>query len=135
MNWLLLLKAIAIVESGCDPDAVNMREKAWGLYQMRPAALRDANEVAGTNFKQRDLKKPQVATSMLRAYCYRYLGNDPTISEVLDLWNGGPSGKAGVDYKERVMNLYEDMTTNKTRCTCNQYGGHLDSCPAKESER
>ena len=22
-----------------------------------------------------------------------------------------------------------------TKCTCNQYGGHLDSCPAKEEER
>ena len=22
-----------------------------------------------------------------------------------------------------------------TKCTCTQYGGHLDSCPAKESER
>ena len=112
INWLVLLNAIAMIESNCDPEAVNMKEKAWGLYQMRGAALRDANEVAGTNFKSRDLMKPPVATAMLRAYCYRYLGTDPTIEEVINLWQSGPSKmKANKDYKERVLNLYNSMNT------------------------
>lgn len=106
INWLLLLQAIAMVESGLDPDAYNDRELAVGLYQMRPAALRDANEVAGTEFKSRDLRNPRVATAMLRAYVYRYLGNKPQVTDILDLWNGGPTGKANPDYKQRVLNLY-----------------------------
>lgn len=109
IDWLALLTAIAMVESNCDPDSVNLKEKAWGLYQMRPRALRDANEVAGTSFKSRDLAKPAVAVSMLRAYCYRYLGNDPTVEEVVRTWNGGPSQKARPEYVERVINLYEDL--------------------------
>ena len=114
IDWLALLTAISMVESNLDPKAVNVKEQAYGLYQMRSRALRDANEVAGTQFKARDLGDPRVATAMLRAYCFRYLGNEPQLTDVVDLWNSGPNTmKAGTDYKERVMNLYEELTTKE----------------------
>jgi len=112
IDWIALLTAIAMVESGCNPDAFNAAEQAVGLYQMRPLALQDANDVAGTDFKSKDLGDTRVATAMLRAYCYRYLGGEPTITDVIDLWQSGPNiMKANADYKTRVLNLYEDRRT------------------------
>jgi len=108
LNWNALLKAIAAVETGNNPQAVNEREQAYGVYQMRNLALIDANHSAGTNFSLYDLQDTRVATSMLRAYCHRYLEAPYTVDKVVDLWNGGPTGKANADYKQYVKNLYEE---------------------------
>jgi hypothetical protein len=44
--------------------------------------------------------------------------------------------KAGHHPTQVPKDIYEAITASlSTKCTCTQYGGHLDSCPAKEDER
>ncbi len=89
--WQLFLMALACVESGNNPYAINEGENAIGLYQIRPAYAEDAG------FKHEDAWCPFKSEMIIAAYMNRYatverLGRSPTIEDLARIHNGGLNG-------------------------------------------
>lgn len=107
------LAALARLESGNQPTAVNRREDAHGLYQIRPSYLADANRIMGTNYTLADCHRPAIAEEIVRAYLAHYgdayakRTGKPVTREVLArIHNGGPRGAeiySTVDYSMRYL--------------------------------
>lgn len=105
------LAALAAVESGGDDDAVNEREDAHGRYQIRAAALADANRILCTSYTLADCHDPAVAARIVRAYLGHYGAalSAPTPTALARIWNGGPNGykrDATRGYAERFHRAY-----------------------------
>jgi len=71
------LGALAKVESSNNSRAVNKKENALGLYQIRLAYLKDS----GVKAKHGDVFKPEVARKVVLAYFQKY---EPTALKNLD---------------------------------------------------
>ena len=71
------LRALAKVESSNNCKAVNKKENALGLYQIRPAYFKDS----GVKAKHGDVFKPDVAKKVVLAYFQKY---EPTALKNLD---------------------------------------------------
>lgn len=105
------LAALAAVESGGDDAAVNEREDAHGRYQVRAAALADANRILCTDYTLADCHDPAVAARIVRAYLGHYGAalSAPTPTALARIWNGGPNGykrDATRGYAERFHRAY-----------------------------
>lgn len=105
------LAALAAVESGGDDAAVNEREDAHGRYQIRAAALADANRILCTSYTLADCHDPAVAARIVRAYLGHYGAalSAPTPTALARIWNGGPNGykrDATRGYAERFHRAY-----------------------------
>ena len=105
------LAALAAVESGGDDAAVNEREDAHGRYQIRAAALADANRILCTDYTLADCHDPAVAARIVRAYLGHYGSalSAPTPTALARIWNGGPNGykrDATRGYAERFHRAY-----------------------------
>lgn len=61
-------KALAKVESNGNPRAVNVKEKALGIYQIRPAFFLDS----GVKGKHEDVFNPVFARKVCEGYYKRY---------------------------------------------------------------
>jgi len=71
------LDAVAKVESSGNSRAINKKENALGLYQIRPAYFKDS----GIKAKHSDVFKPEVARKVVLAYFQKY---EPTALKNLD---------------------------------------------------
>ena len=105
------LAALAAVESGGDDAAVNKREDAHGRYQIRAAALADANRILCTDYTLADCHDPAVAARIVRAYLGHYGSalSAPTPPALARIWNGGPNGHkrdSTRGYAERFHRAY-----------------------------
>ena len=69
-----LLSAIAIVESSGDKMAVNAKEQAFGLYQIRKGVVTDVNEkvLRFEGFKHEDAFNPALAKVIAIHYLTHY---------------------------------------------------------------
>jgi len=105
MNWVTFLAAIALVESGNNPDAVgdrHLRNKAYGSYQIRQPYLTDVNRVSGKNLTLEDIRgkgSEGMAAWAVKVYLSHYgkrytriTGKKPTIEVYARIHNGGPNG-------------------------------------------
>ena len=95
--WLLFLKALALVESGGNPEAIGDGGDSWGMYQLQAAYVQDAAQFAGENWTHEDAFNPVLARKIVRAYMARYatqkrLGRKPTYQDIARIHNGGPAG-------------------------------------------
>ena len=101
--WLLFLKALALVESGGNPQAVGDGGASWGMYQLQAAYVQDASEwglsngVIDTPFDHSDAFNPKRAETIIYCYLKRYatpkrLGRQPTMEDLARIHNGGPNG-------------------------------------------
>lgn len=107
------LAALAAVESGGDDSAVNAREDAHGRFQVRAAALADANRILGEDYTLAEMHDPAKAERVVRAYLGHYGSRlaAPTREDLARVWNGGPRGHeraATRDYGARFRALWED---------------------------
>jgi len=100
--WLLFLKALALVESGENPEAIGDGGASWGMYQLQAAYVQDASEWGLSNgvidkpFVHEDAFNPKRAETIIYCYMKRYatpkrLGRQPTMEDLARLHNGGPS--------------------------------------------
>lgn len=85
-----LFRAMAVVESSNNPRAINAKETALGIYQIRPMYFLDAG-VSGPHTQVYD---PTVARKVCERYFMRYepkafANND--IETLARLHNGGPN--------------------------------------------
>ena len=71
------LDALAKVESSGNAKAINKKETALGIYQIRPAYFKDS----GVKGKHSDVFKPEVARKVVLGYFQKY---EPTALKNLD---------------------------------------------------
>lgn len=91
VDWAKFLGALAEVES---TNGLYMRNKtsgAWGWYQMRRLARKDANDYLGTSYRGFHLVSRPVANRMFMAYVHKYRSKWSTMEDLVHLWHLGPS--------------------------------------------
>lgn len=91
-----LIAAIAIVESGGDPNAVGQNGEV-GILQIRQCVLDDVNEACASQLTLEDVKSVQMSRWVCRAYINfwatrKRLKREPTDQDRARIWNGGPDG-------------------------------------------
>ena len=109
MNWAALLAAVAMVESGDNPAAVNRAEGAYGILQVRQCALDDVNEHYGLGLRMVDVRVSRDTSRLVFILYVRRWGAE-TPEQAARIWNGGPKGMekaAPLDYWSRVRALME----------------------------
>ena len=109
MNWAALLAAVAMVESGDNPAAVNRAEGAYGILQVRQCALDDVNEHYGLGLRMVDVRVSRDTSRLVFILYVRRWGAE-TPEQAARIWNGGPRGMektATLEYWERVRALME----------------------------
>ena len=119
MNWITFLTALAMVESGNDPTAVgdrNLRNKAYGIYQIRQPYLDDVNRIAGTNFTIEDMVESEVISRWCVVTYIKHYGRQertgkPLTMEIASrLHNGGPNG-----YKRKSTDAHWNKMKSKLK--------------------
>ena len=109
----VLLCAMAFVESGFDPTAVNKSEEAAGILQIRPIMVIECNRILGEKTFNMD-DRYEVARSFAMAETFflhagraytRETGLQPSPQVLARCWNGGYDGwkeEATLPYWEKV---------------------------------
>jgi len=101
-----VLDAIAVVESGGDPNAIGDAGKALGMYQIHEAYWMDGARLLGVNWPYEDASDPQKSRAVVRAYLMHYQQGYPATPETYArIHNGGPNGmkkRCTKPYYERV---------------------------------
>ena len=109
MNWAALIAAVAMIESGNDPAAVNRTEGAYGLLQVRQCALDDVNAHYGLGLRMVDVRVSRDTSRLVFILYVRRWGAE-TPEQAARIWNGGPRGMektATLEYWARVRALME----------------------------
>lgn len=129
----IFFAALAAVESGGEPAAYNARERAAGLYQIRPIYLDDVNRMLkacdanearpGTRKRYflRDRLDPAAAREIVTIYISHYctaarLGRPVTILDAARIHNGGPDGwrkETTANYGARFIRQLEKLQRGK----------------------
>jgi len=88
-----LLVAAAMQESHGHSRAINAREQAFGILQVRQAALTDINRHYHTRYVLTDFLGEEGVAKSLRAFeLYGKMYGAKTPEEYARIWNGGPRG-------------------------------------------
>jgi len=90
----ILLSAMAMVESGGNPNAFNYEEQAVGLYQIRPPVVLDVNRVYKTEYQLEDAFDPVKADRIARLYLtyWTAMHRQDSIESAARIWVAGPDG-------------------------------------------
>lgn len=102
------LDALAKVESSGNTKAINRKETALGIYQIRPAYFKDS----GVKGNHADVFKPEVAKKVVLQYFKKY---EPTALKNLDfetlarLHNGGCGWRK---HKDATNNYWKKIQKN-----------------------
>jgi len=116
INSTALLYAIAYTESRFDAMAVNKKENARGLLQIRKGVITDVNTGYRLGYHHDDAFNPISAVNIF--YLYTGMYNAETIRDRIMLWNMGP--KAMVyrtftnTYYNKVMKAYHTYRSDLT---------------------
>ena len=107
-NMDSFLNALAKVESSNNPKAINKKETALGIYQIRPAYYKDSNIIG----KHTDVYNPVIAKKVVLAYFNRYepkavLNND--FETLARLHNAGPNHRKN---KSSTNNYWSKIKKN-----------------------
>lgn len=105
-------KAICWKESKGDPHAVNAKEHAVGIAQIRPIYVRDANRILGRQeFTLDDRTDPAKSLAMFRVVVLHYAPKGGP-REWARIHNGGGSGlrkQSTVAYAEDVLRIMAEQ--------------------------
>lgn len=96
-DWYVLFDAITEVESNRNPQAVNRKEGAVGVAQIRMICLRDCNRIVRhERWQPNDRYSARDSYEMFRVYVRYYLQQIPqkhrTMQSASRMWVGGPVG-------------------------------------------
>ncbi len=90
-----VLRAICLVESGGDPEAVGDGGRAIGPYQIHRAYWSDATRLLGVDWPWSDARDPVKAAAAVEAYTRHYARHycrPWTPETIARIHNGGPTG-------------------------------------------
>lgn len=114
-NLALVIQLLIAVESGGDRGALNVREQAVGVLQIRPVLVEDVNRILAERhdprrFRESDRWDAAKSIQMAEVYLTHYgtaerLGHEPTIRDMALLWCAGPNGpkQKPTDKTERYL--------------------------------
>lgn len=91
-EFMRLWWAVCWVESHGDPQALNSREGAVGIAQIRMISLRDANRIIGREKYRSDDRLDPVKSFEMFRLLVRYYAPCGTPEQWSRIWNGGPDG-------------------------------------------
>ena len=101
-DWQALTLAIALTESGCNPEATGKTQDA-GILQLTPIYVREANRVGGTNYAHSDAYDPMKSLHMFRAV-QDYHNPEHDQNKAIKLHN---PGGASIGYPAKVKRNLE----------------------------
>lgn len=100
------------------------KNKAWGILQIHAIMVRDANRIAGTNYRHEEMFDPQKAREVARIILTHYAnhirrvtGRPATEKHLAFIWNGGGSAWKRVDspkndeVQRNLENYYSRFTS------------------------
>lgn len=93
-----LISAIVMVESAGDTLAINLSEKAYGAFQIRPIRLMDYNKRTGKNYTTKDCFNFEISKKIFLYYAQNM--GYPDDQSIARKWNG--SGKMTLAYWKKV---------------------------------
>lgn len=93
-----LFTACARVESENNPNAINKKEQAYGIVQIRQIRLDDFNQRTGKHYKLKDMLDTKRSKEVFMYYAKSYGINH--IETIARRWNG--SGKETLVYWNKV---------------------------------
>lgn len=93
-----LMEATAFIESSGNPMALNRKEMAHGLYQIRSIRLRDYNSRTGKNYSFQDCYNPKISEEIYLYYASKFHPSD--LESIAKDWNG--KGKSNKDYWAKI---------------------------------
>lgn len=88
--FLHLWEAVIEVEAGGDPYAVNIREQAYGIAQIRQVRLDDYADRTGIRYTLEDCYDKKISKSIFMYYAGEIGICSP--ERIIREWNGGPRG-------------------------------------------
>ena len=105
-NRQRLLNAIIHVESRGNPKAINRKENAVGILQIRPIMLRHVNRLTGSNYKLKDRYDPDKSIAMFDSLM-KYSNPSYAVDTACMLWNSGRRTriKAVDSYIRKVVDM------------------------------
>ncbi len=93
-----LLEATAFIESSGDPNALNRKEMAFGLYQIRAIRLRDYNQRTGKSYSLQDCYNIEISKEIYLYYASKFHPSD--LEHIARSWNG--TGQKTVEYWHKI---------------------------------
>lgn len=112
-NLVAIIAALALTESGNNPQAVGDGGRAVGILQMWPVQVREVNRILGrpiyTLADRRDPAKSKDMCGVFLTYWAPRRGKI-TPEEIAGLWRN-PTGRKVEWYRERFQKHYRDVTT------------------------
>ena len=116
MNWLLLLAALTIVESGGDDKAVGDNGKAFGSLQIHKAVVDDVNRIYRLEYTHKEMYNRSKARNVCALYLRhwgkmykRETGLDPGYEIYARIWNGGPIGWKKKSTKNHWLKIKREL--------------------------
>lgn len=83
MPYEKLWRAVCIVESSNNINALNRKEQAYGIAQIRQIRINDFNKQSGRHYKTKDMFDPMKSREVFNFYCR---GLD--LEQIARDWNG-----------------------------------------------
>jgi hypothetical protein len=117
---IISLYAIAVLESGLDPGAINKRTQAYGMYQIRQPCLEDYNRKNKAKWTLEDMLTPSIAREVADWYLNKEIPRllrhykQDTIDNRLAAYNWGignmRKGKALPKETVNYIRKYKELT-------------------------
>jgi len=96
-----LFKAVCTQESNCNEMAINEKEQAYGISQIRQIRLDDYYRLTGIKYELKDCLNISISKEIFMYYASRYGHND--LGRIARKWNG--SGLMTFIYWNKVQKI------------------------------
>jgi len=109
-----IIIAIVNYESSGNTNAVNHRENAVGILQIRPIMVKEVNRLSDIKFTLRDRYDSIKSVKMFKIY-QKHFNPKWNFERACRLWNGGRSGmrkQATIKYYKKVVMKYKELCLN-----------------------
>ena len=99
-----LAHAFAVVESNDNPKAINHRENAVGLLQIRPIMIRQANMIVGEDLYELSDREDSLVSLGIFHTVMSELNPSLDVDRAIDIWNPN----ATTEYRNLVKAIYHE---------------------------
>ena len=103
-----LAHAFAVVESNDNPKAINRKENAVGLLQIRPIMIKQANQIVGEDIYELSDREDSLVSLGIFHTVMSELNPTLDIARAIEIWNPN----ATQSYRNLIKAIYK--TTKKT---------------------
>lgn len=112
----ILIPLLIQVESSGNPNAVNKKEDAVGILQIRQCVIEDVNRIYQTKYTEKDRLNKAKSMSICRLYLKYYgtryqlkTGKKADIYILASMWCAGPDGYKQIKTNENVQKYIEKI--------------------------